>query len=58
MNTIIIFSFSADTIKKKFFVLNFFSNEILQSKQTRVSFDQNDESNDRYEFTFPAYLEV
>jgi hypothetical protein len=39
----------------KFF---FFSTEPLQSKQGRVTFGQNDESNERYECAFAAYLEV
>jgi stress response protein SCP2 len=39
----------------------FFSNENSQSKQVRVSFNQNGESSnndERYEYTFGAYLEV
>ena len=32
--------------------------EPAQSKQNRVTFDQNGESNERYECTFAAYLEV
>ncbi len=37
------------------------NNDNLQSKQVRVSFNQNRESsnnNERYEYTFGAYLEV
>ncbi len=37
------------------------SNENLLLKQVRVSFDQNNEpfnNNERYEYTFGAYLEV
>ena len=30
----------------------------VQSKQTRVSFEQTNESKERYECTFAAYLEV
>jgi hypothetical protein len=35
-----------------------FSIEPLQSKQVHVTFDQNDEPNERYECKFAAYLEV
>jgi hypothetical protein len=48
-------SFFEDT--EEMFIL-FLSNEHLQSKQVRVTFDKNDESNERYESTFAAYLEV
>ncbi|CAF2512307.1 unnamed protein product [Rotaria sp. Silwood2] len=33
------------------------STETSRPRQTRVSFDQNGESNERFECTFPAYLE-
>ncbi len=33
-------------------------NEHSQPKKPRVTFDQNDESHERYECTFAAYLEV
>ncbi|CAF4472318.1 unnamed protein product, partial [Rotaria magnacalcarata] len=35
----------------------FFSNGTHPSKQVRVNFDQTDESNERYECSFGAYLE-
>ncbi len=37
---------------------NIDNNQNSQSKQVRVTFDQNDESNERYQSTFAAYLEV
>jgi len=42
---------------REIFIL-FSSVEPSQSKQLRVTFDQNDESNERYEYKFAAYLEV
>lgn len=35
-----------------------FSTDSVQSKQSRVSFEQNPEPKERYECTFAAYLEV
>ncbi|CAF5176490.1 unnamed protein product, partial [Rotaria sp. Silwood1] len=32
--------------------------ETSRPRQIRVSFDHNDDSNERYECTFAAYLEV
>jgi len=37
---------------------NIDDNQNSQSKQVRVTFDQNEESNERYQSTFAAYLEV
>ena len=35
-----------------------FANQKSDSKETRVTFEDNQQSTERYERTFPAYLEV